>query len=52
MKIANKGKYLTFKIKTTKECIDSLGPIDKKVFNYLVKIGDVIIINKFEKESE
>ncbi len=41
----SKGKYLPYQIKTTLEAINSLDEIEKKIYHYLVKIGDVEIID-------
>ena len=44
-----KGIYLSRIVTTTEKCIGSLGPIERKICEYLISVGD-IKIEKSEKE--
>ena len=41
-----KGKDLPFKIKTTREAVNSLDDFHKKLYEYFIEIGDVKIVDK------
>lgn len=47
----SKGKYLPFKVRTTWETINSLDEIEKKIYHYLVKIGDVEIVDNLQSSE-
>lgn len=46
--VSSKPIYLIRRFSTTRESIDSLGPLERSVCEYLVKIGDITIENPKE----
>lgn len=38
--------YLTRRVITTKECLATLDPIERKICEYLVRIGDIVLVDQ------
>ena len=47
-----KGKYLPNVIRTSRDIIDSLDPLEKTVAEKLIQCGDIVIVPDQEQEAQ